>query len=180
MSDLSFEKGAAEELAARLQSAKGELGRPYDGRWRWWRKWHRSAKALKALKETTPTTVTRYDGAKKRINDTSRDVCRTRRRHVFWLWLRIFFASLCAFLQRARLVILIFAVIVGFSVASYYYGPSVIRFLIELVTADEAEDASEDQIMPSSQAPPAPSATPQSSAPTPPVTGPDVPSRRAK
>ena len=180
MSDLSFEKGAAEELAARLQSAKGELGRPYDGRWRWWRNWHRSVKALKALKETTPTTGARYDGAKKRINDTSCDVRRTRRRHVFWLWLRIFFASLCAFLQRARLVILTFAVIAGFSIAGYYYGPSVIRFLIELVTADEAEDASEDQIMPSSQAPPAPSATPQSSVPTPPVKGPDVPSRRAK
>lgn len=182
MSEINFEKTTADGLAARLNAAKAELGRPQDGRWRWWRKRRRSAKVSKALRETTPVIVTRYDSAKQRVTDTSRDVRRTRRRHVLWLWVRIVFASLWVFLLRARMVILIPAVIAGISVAGYYYGPSVIRFLSQLVTVDETEDASEDQITPSTQASPAPvSAAAQDSNPQPPlINGADMPSRGAR
>jgi hypothetical protein len=181
--DLSFEKGAADGLAARLNAAKAELGRPHDGRWRWWRKRRHSAKVTKVLRETTPATVTRYDGAKQRVTDTSRDARRACRRRVLWLWVRIVFAAIWAMIRRARMAILILAVIAGFSVAAYYYGPSLIRLLSELATVDETEDESEDQVTPSSQASPspvsptAPSATPQSPAPIPTVTGANAPAK---
>ena len=132
MSDFSFEEGAAERFAARLHSAKAKLGRPYEDRWRWRRKRSRYAKVSKALREATPATVMLYDGAKQRVIDISRDLRRTRRRHVSWMWVRIVFASLWAFVRRARMVILFLAVIAGLSVAGYYFGTTVIRFLTEL------------------------------------------------
>ncbi len=170
MSDLPFEKGAAAKVAARLNAAKAELGHPYDGRWRWWLKRRHSAKVSNILRQTTPATVTRYEAAKQRVTDTSRKVRRTLRRHVFWLWVQIVFASLWAFVWRARIVLMILAFIASIGFIVYHYGPAFIRFLSELLV----EDAPAYQVTPSSQASPAPQTSAPNSRPT---NGTNVPSK---
>jgi hypothetical protein len=132
----------------------------------------------------TPATVTRYDAEQKRVTDTSRNVRRTRRRNVLWLWVRIVFAAIWAVIWTARMVILILVVIAVLGVAGYYYGPSVIRVLSRLAVEDVSEDTAEGQVTPLSQASPAtvspaaPNATPQTSPPKPPpMNGTNVPSK---
>lgn len=176
MSDISFKNGAADALAARLNTAKAELGRPHEGRWRWWQKRRRSVKVSKVLRETTPAIFTRYYVAKQGVTYIARDVRRTRRRYVLWLWVRIGFAAIWAVISRLRMMILSLALITGLGAVGYFYGPFFIRFLSEPATIDDTEDANEDQNTPSSGVSPAPGSPAAQNAPSAPLNGADIPS----
>lgn len=161
MSDLPFDKDAANSVSTRLTAAKAGLGHSYEGRWVWWRKRRRAEKISRVFQDTTPVVVTHYMTATRSVSDVSAQVRRTRRRYFSWLWLRIVASSIWAAIRRARVVLLALLVIGVLARVTYIYGPLALNYLSELSAQEPVADQTTPtpQITTPSQTP---SANPQS------------------
>lgn len=155
MSDLPFDKDAANSLSTSLNAAKAGLGHPYEGRWSWWRKRRKADKISREFRDTTPIAVTHYRVATRSVSDVHAQVRRTRRRYLSWLWLRVVVSSIWAAIRRARIVLLVLLIIGALAMVTYIYGPTALQYLRDLTTQEPAAEQTipTPQITPPSQTP---------------------------
>jgi hypothetical protein len=147
MSDLPFDKDAANSIATRLTAAKAGLGHSYEGRWIWWRKRRKANKISRLFQNTTPVPVAHYMTATRSVSDVYVQVRRTRRRNLSWLWLRIVVSSIWAAIKRARVALLALLIIGTLATVTYIYGPLALKYLSEL----SAQEPVADQTTPTPQ-----------------------------